>query len=609
MWCFGTAFAGDPSVVVAARELPAGTTVSEGDLYGVTFPAEMWALWPSTPFTDPAAVIGRTTTARILQDEVVVPERLGASVRREPAAGRLGLVVAGTGGPSVDLVHPGAKGCAAFSRAPVLRTGAGTLLVEVPADTVSGLVAAPLVAVPAGSGRRACRSDAPPPVPPAPLAEREDTQVTLAARDLPAGAVVGPADVVVAWMPVDLVPASALETVVEGRTLREPVYRGELFREARLTGEPRDVHGELLPLQVLPSLSGAPWWPTDRVAVVDREGCIGAEGAVAATFRTRRADAMAVPAGPDAFVGPLLRALGGTPVSVHEEEVVFTGATAAPAGALVLLPPEGLPSSMCRSPVGRPLAPPSPPGELRIRMGGVSGRVMTETQEPVPDAVVRFGPREGEWVGEVRTDRGGAFDVPGDGRFQTWVRIESPARDPAVFGTAAYADYGVVLYPAGRCTPAPDAADPFRGEPWPLWRNDWDLPDAPGPGWLRLLADGELVHDTLLVSLVERPDGSAAGEIRGEGFGGSARTVELTPGAWRALRERVDASMAKVSPGQSLPDPYPPSCHPGGTTFRVESGAPGAVRHLTRAGALARGSIEEGLVIDVLDAVGLDYTK
>lgn len=59
--------------------------------------------------------------------------------------------------------------------------------------------------------------------------------VSVAARDLPAGEVVGPDDLVVAELPPGAVPAGLAESP-EGRTLAAPLRRGEPVTDVRLVG-------------------------------------------------------------------------------------------------------------------------------------------------------------------------------------------------------------------------------------------------------------------------------------------------------------------------------------------------------------------------------------
>src|SRR5687767_12181524 len=136
MWWFAAAWGDAPVVIVAARDLAVGTVIAEGDLYAILEPDPSW---PDTPYTDPARVVGQTVRSRILANEVVTGQRLGVPApRRDPATGRLGLMVAGTGGPLVDLLRPGDDGCVAVRKAPVLRIGAGTVLVEVEPRALRG---------------------------------------------------------------------------------------------------------------------------------------------------------------------------------------------------------------------------------------------------------------------------------------------------------------------------------------------------------------------------------------------------------------------------------------------------------------------------------------
>lgn len=69
-------------VVVAAVDIPAGTTLTESDLRIIDFPIE---LIPETASTDPSLIAGEVVTAGILPGEVITSARL---LGQRPEAGR-----------------------------------------------------------------------------------------------------------------------------------------------------------------------------------------------------------------------------------------------------------------------------------------------------------------------------------------------------------------------------------------------------------------------------------------------------------------------------------------------------------------------------------------
>jgi flagella basal body P-ring formation protein FlgA len=585
IWLFaGPAVAGT-EVVVAARDLAPGEVVTAKDVSSIAAPPDAWPLWGVGGLRAPAQAVGATVRERVLAGEVLHPARLGVpDPARAPAPGHFGVMVVGTpAGAVVDLVSPALEGCRLLSGAPVLRWGGGVVLVEVPLAEARAVLAGSVGLAEPGGNARKCR-DTPPPrparVPIAPVAA-ERRQVAVAARDLAAGAVLAPADVVFVQLRPELVPSTA-EPAPIGATLREAVHRGEVLRGERLAspaapgGAPRPAG----PPAVVGDVTGAPWWPGDRVGVVTVDGCLGLEGEVAGSLDARAAD-LAVPLSPG--------------------DVALSAPWTAPAGVLVALPPPGADGGWCRGPAGAPLS------AAALVSGGptASLRVFDAANAPATDAVVRYGRRAGAWDGELRPDAEGAVAVPIGGP-QLWLRVEREGSEPAVLGQrvdpAGSTSVGITLGPAGSCpqTPSPAA--------WPsvtkagYWTSAWQLPDRATAPWTRLEVDGGLVEGRLLVSIVQAADGGADLEVRGSGFGGGSGARHLAPDAWSALRSTLAA--AREVPAALGPPRPAPHCD-GGTRFRLEIGDEARVTGFYRRG-VAPGSVEDGAVRAVLVAAGLD---
>lgn len=98
--------------------------------------------------------------------------------------------------------------------------------------------------------------------------------VAVAARDLGAGAVVGPDDVTVEQWPAAVVPAGALDSVPEGRTVAAPIVAGEAVVGARVAPEGLGAVAALVPEEhraiAVPTAAGGLGTDAPPLAVGDR---------------------------------------------------------------------------------------------------------------------------------------------------------------------------------------------------------------------------------------------------------------------------------------------------------------------------------------------------
>lgn len=91
------------SVLVAARDIPAGTTLTEADLQARTIPGD---LLPDQPLRPGAAILGRTLTGPARRGEVLTDQRiLTPSLMLEP--GTVAQPVRIADSASVSLLHAG----------------------------------------------------------------------------------------------------------------------------------------------------------------------------------------------------------------------------------------------------------------------------------------------------------------------------------------------------------------------------------------------------------------------------------------------------------------------------------------------------------------------
>lgn len=113
----GAAAPGLPTVV-AARDLPAGSVLSEDDLVIEPVPRRHR---PDTATATPAALAGRVLTSPVSAREVVTETRV-------QGAGMLSGQPPGTVAMSVPVLDPGSTGVAAGSRVDLYGTGTGELV-------------------------------------------------------------------------------------------------------------------------------------------------------------------------------------------------------------------------------------------------------------------------------------------------------------------------------------------------------------------------------------------------------------------------------------------------------------------------------------------------
>ncbi|MCA9490677.1 MAG: hypothetical protein KC621_12185 [Myxococcales bacterium] len=177
-------------------------------------------------------------------------------------------------------------------------------------------------------------------------------------------------------------------------------------------------------------------------------------------------------------------------------------------------------------------------------------------------------------------------------------------------GTVSYADLTLVLPAAGRCATAP-TTDPWSSvTPPSWWATEWGLPEVPGPHWIRLDVEGPLTFERMLVTFVERADGSADVEVRGRGFGAgdrSERHAPLNAAVWLDVRSLVHAMVTATPAAFQLPQAGG-VCSVGSTRFRLESGSNGGATGFQRDG-LVRDSREWEAVDQVLQAAGLSLDR
>jgi pilus assembly protein CpaB len=126
----------------------------------------------------------------------------------------------------------------------------------------------------------------------------ETAPVLVAARDLPAGTALAPADVVVTAVPRDLVPSGALSEGATGQVLAGPVRRGEPLTDVRVLGAALLPPGSsvAVPVRVAEPATAALVAAGDRVDVLSA----AAEGGAAARLVASGLSVLAVPALDDA---------------------------------------------------------------------------------------------------------------------------------------------------------------------------------------------------------------------------------------------------------------------------------------------------------------------
>lgn len=128
------------------------------------------------------------------------------------------------------------------------------------------------------------------------------TPVTVAARDLAAGAVIAPGDLRTARLPEAAVPAAPVADPV-GATLAAPLRRGEVVTDVRLVGQPSAQPPPGLvaaPVRLPDEAAAALLRPGDRVDLLATDARRGRSWGVA-----ERALVLAVPPPDESGAGPL----------------------------------------------------------------------------------------------------------------------------------------------------------------------------------------------------------------------------------------------------------------------------------------------------------------
>ena len=159
----------------------------------------------------------------------------------------------------------------------------------------------------------------------APTAE-PTTGVLTAARDLAAGAVLQPGDLVTARLPDALVPAGALTdpATVAGRLVAGPVRRGEPLTDVRLLGAALLPSGAdvAVPVRLAEPATAALVTPGDRVDVL----AASPEGGVAASVVATGLAVLSVPAPSDlAAEGALVVLAASRPTAARLAAAAVTG--------------------------------------------------------------------------------------------------------------------------------------------------------------------------------------------------------------------------------------------------------------------------------------------
>ncbi|GAB2806143.1 SAF domain-containing protein [Actinoallomurus bryophytorum] len=134
----------------------------------------------------------------------------------------------------------------------------------------------------------------------------DGVRVPVAARDLAAGAVLGPHDVTVRLLPAGAVPAGVVDRPT-GRALSGPVRRGEPLTDARLRSsgllDPRDAAAVAAPVRLADAAAARLLHTGDRVDVLAARG----EGPLPARTVASAVPVVAVPRpGPDTDEGALV---------------------------------------------------------------------------------------------------------------------------------------------------------------------------------------------------------------------------------------------------------------------------------------------------------------
>lgn len=591
------------TVAVATRDLPAGATLSAGDLRAFELPPGAWG-GAAGGGGAPAALVGAPLRAAVRAGEIVGDRHLGrSSPWAEPAKGNVGVAATGeVSGATADLVRPSQGGCRVLAGAPVLRRGGGVAVVQVPVPRLAEVLAADVAVAPPGDAPK-CTGAPPPRSAPAGGSIGLVTVPALAS-DRPAGTRITAADVVLVAVPREL--AASVEDPVGGTT-NGPMSRGELLLPGSWTPGPA-IHDAPPPVYGtvrVPAPVGAPWWPGDHVGVVGPDGCLSLDGIVAGSAAARAPGLSVTDPGAPAWAVELAaRAGGAAGPALAGGELAVTAPRAAGPGVAVWLgsaPTGEGAGGWCRAGAGAAVAAPSRP----VGPPSLELRLLDAANAPVVDAQVDFGPRSGAWEGQARPDTAGIVPVPGPGP-QVWVRVARPGSDPVEFGTRVVpgeaASVGVVLPPSGRCPPTPIEA--WSTVTRAFYWSKWQLPATAGPDWLRLEVEGPLVAERMLVSVIPAPDGGADLEIRGAGLGGGPGTRHLDAATWSALLSKARAAIA-ATPASDEPLRPPPECVGNGTAFRLEVGTKGVADGLWRR-RLPTGSPEEGAVRAVLVAAGLD---
>jgi len=158
-------------VIVAARDLYPGVTITEDDLFAVEIPPQ---LLPNGVYLHPDHVVGRIPRQRILRNEFVRARRLadpetGVGLQAVVPDGMRALAIPGGGavvsaGAYVDVWREGDGPCALLQAAFVLAVNGSVRREPVPTETLTVLVApasvAPVLrAASTGGVRVAVRAD------------------------------------------------------------------------------------------------------------------------------------------------------------------------------------------------------------------------------------------------------------------------------------------------------------------------------------------------------------------------------------------------------------------------------------------------------------------
>lgn len=335
----------DPTVIVTARELAVGETITVADLYAVEVPPADWPMLASGGFTDPSAVVGRQVTERILVHEVVLPRRIGLpQPAAAPTAGHVAVAARvsepARTGDRVDLVRPGQAGCRVVSDGLVLRVGDGAVLVEIPERAAGAAVAAELAAT-APAPRERCRGRAPvtTPLPPPPTEPRNGvTTLPLATRDLAPGDALTPDAFTYAVIDERLAPD--VPRVEPGGTALAPIARGEPIRAERVAAGELRAMPPVVPAIAVATVPGTPWWPGDPVALTRPDRC-GTPAAVLATLTVAPSGVLAVGPADQQGAELLATTFSATSVTLRGDEVALVSTAPAPAGTWPILVPTG----------------------------------------------------------------------------------------------------------------------------------------------------------------------------------------------------------------------------------------------------------------------------